>query len=89
MFLDKVADVSIHHPVRYHGKLVPGHHHSDERQDIWMMEGLPHYDLLAELLSRWYILSTTWYSTPYLKGMVGLVAEKVRGEKKKQLDYLV
>ena len=25
----------------------------------------------GELLSRWYILSTTWYSTPYLKGMVG------------------
>ena len=26
------------------------------------------------LLSRWYILSTTWYSTPYLKGMVVEVA---------------
>ena len=35
------------------------------------------------MLSRWYILSTTWYSTPYLKGMVVEVADGKRERERK------
>ena len=41
------------------------------------------------LLSRWYILSTTWYSTSYLKGMVGVVAGRMGEEEKKRLIDLI
>lgn len=52
MCLDKVANISILHPVRYHSEMVLGYHHSDQWQNVPMPQGFPHYHLLAEFLHK-------------------------------------
>ena len=46
----KFFDVTVGHPLRNHGKLILGHHHSQQRQYVRMPEGFPGYDLFAEPL---------------------------------------
>jgi len=50
MRLDKLIDVSIGHPFRYHCKVAITHCHSQQWEDIWMVEAFPHYNLLVEHL---------------------------------------
>lgn len=57
MCLREVIDIPIYHPVRYHGEVALGHHNSSEWQDVWVLEGLPHNNLLAELLRTGLLVS--------------------------------
>ena len=50
MGLDKLADISIVHPLRCHRELVRAHRHSQERQHILMVKGLPCHNLFTERL---------------------------------------
>ena len=52
MCLNKVVDVSIRHPVRYHCELGLRHSHPYQWQNIRMVECFPCDNLLAELLQR-------------------------------------
>jgi len=50
MRLDKLIDVPIRHPLGYHRELGVTHCDSQQRQYIWMAEGIPRHNLLAEPL---------------------------------------
>ena len=50
MRLDKLVDVSVGHPFGYHRNVAITHYHSQQREDIWMVEAFPHYNLFAEPL---------------------------------------
>ena len=50
MRLHKLLDVSIPHPLRNHHEPILVHCHPQQRQHVWMTEGPPSYDLLAEPL---------------------------------------
>jgi len=50
MYPDKLADVTVDHPFRYHREMAVVHCHSQQWQHIRVTEALPCYDFLAEPL---------------------------------------
>jgi len=50
MRLDKLIDIPIRHPLGYHRELGVTHRDSQQLQYIWMAEGIPRHNLLAERL---------------------------------------
>ena len=50
LLLHKLVDIPVVHPLRHHCELGLRHYHTHERQHVWMSEGLPRHELLAELL---------------------------------------
>ena len=50
MCLDELDDIPIDHPFRNHRKEPFSHRHSQQREYIRMVEGLPRYNFLAERL---------------------------------------
>lgn len=49
---DEFIDVPIFHPLRCHREVVRTHCHSQQWQNVFVAEGLPGHNLLAEPL-RW------------------------------------
>jgi len=50
MCLDELDDIPIDHPFRNHREELFPHRHSQQREYIRMVEGLPRYNFLAERL---------------------------------------
>ena len=50
MCLDELIDVPIDHPFRDHCKEPLLHRHPQQREHVWMAEGLPCYNFFAERL---------------------------------------
>ena len=48
--LNELVDIPIDHPFRNHCKELFSHRHSQQREHIWMAEGPPCYNFLAECL---------------------------------------
>ena len=50
MLLDKLFNVPVTHPLRYHCKAPAAHRHSQQWEHVWMAETSPRHDLLAKSL---------------------------------------
>lgn len=48
--LDKLVDVPIEHPLRYHREVPFAHCHAQQRQYVRVAKGIPHHGVLAESL---------------------------------------
>ena len=61
MRLDKLVDVSVGHPFGYHRNVATTHYHSQQWEDIRMVEAFPHYNLFAEpLYNRCQLTKRFW-----------------------------
>lgn len=52
MFLYKLVDVPVRHPLGHHRKLCLGHDDTNERQHVWMLKSLPRHKLPTKPLHR-------------------------------------
>ena len=52
MCLDKLVDVTVDHPFRYHRELVIAHRHSQQWKYVRVTETLPRDDFIAEPLCK-------------------------------------
>ena len=50
MYLDKLVDVAVDHPFRYHREMVIAHCHPQQWKNVRVAEALPCYNFLAEPL---------------------------------------
>ena len=46
----ELVDITVYHPFRHHRVLGISHCHSYQRQNVWVAQCLPQYDLLAKPL---------------------------------------